>query len=71
MGGRGQGQIMQRLVGYGEKSGFLQWEVTEGFQVKEGLDLIYALKDLFVCCLGKKLGLRDALVALATDEGGG
>lgn len=55
MGSRGQSQIMQGLGGYGEKSDFLQWEVTERFQVKEGLDLIYALKDLFVCCVGKRL----------------
>lgn len=46
---------MQGLENCGEEPDVLQWEVTEGFQVKEGLDLIYTLKDLFGCCVEKRL----------------
>lgn len=49
---------MQDLAGYGEEPDFLQWEVIEGFQVKEGLDLIYTLKDRLGCCVEKRWSRR-------------
>lgn len=50
--------MMQNLAGCGEEPDFLQWEVMEGFQVKEGLDLIDTLKDCLGCCVEKRSSRR-------------
>lgn len=39
----------------GGESDFLQWEVTEAFQARERLDLIYTFKDLLGNCVEKRL----------------